>query len=75
MGHTHLLNEARAWPTKINKHATSNMVYHVTQGRAREKRKTRILRRTFYTLGIFPFLPSVTPAPPLVYKREGRARH
>ena len=38
-------------------------------------RKTRLPRRTFYTFGIFLFLPSVTPAPPLVYKREDRTPH
>ena len=36
-GRTHLLKEARAWPTKINEHATSDTVCHVIQGRRREK--------------------------------------
>ena len=74
-GRTHLLNEAKAWPTKINNHTTPDTVCHVMQGRRGKKRETRILRRTFYTHGIFLFLSSVTPAPPLVYKREGRAPH
>ena len=37
MGCTHLLNEVRAWPTKINEHATSDTVCHVIQGRRWEK--------------------------------------
>ena len=44
-------------------------------GQALGKWRTRILRRTFYTYGIFLFLSSITPAPPLVYKREGKAPH
>ena len=74
MGCAHLLNEARAWPIKINNRASPDIVCHVMQGR-RGKRETQILRRTFYTHGIFLFLSTITPAPPLVYKREGRAPH
>ena len=74
MGRTHLLNGARAWPTRISEHTTSDMVYHVKQGRHREKERPGSLEGPSMPLVFFSFLPSVTPAP-LVYKRAGRAPH
>ena len=38
-GCAHLLNEAKAWPTKINNHTTPDTVCHVIQGRRKEKRR------------------------------------
>jgi hypothetical protein len=64
----------RHGPMRINEHAIPGMTCHVSRAGA-GKRKTRLPRRTFSTFDFFLFLPFVTPAPPLVYKREGSAPH
>ena len=73
-GRIHLLNEARAWPTKINKHATPDTVCHVMQGRRGKKGGPRSFKGPSIPW-YFPLSPICNPCSPLVYKREGRAPH
>ena len=73
-GRAHLLDETRAWPKKINNHATPDMVYHVMQGRHGKKGDPDPLKDLLYSW-YFPLSLICNPAPPLVYKREGRAPH
>ena len=74
MGHDHLQNAASSahkYPLNVPTSDTSWPCLRL----AWRKRKTRALRRTFYTLGIFLFSPICNPCSPLVYKGEGRAPH
>ena len=73
-GHTHLLNEARAWPLKINNHATPDTVYHVMHGRHGKKGDPDPSKDLLYSW-YFPLSLICNPCSPLVYKREGRAPH
>ena len=62
MGCTHLLNGARAWPTRISKHTTSNKVYHVKQagtGKKEDPAPSKDLRYLWY----FPLSPICNPSP------------
>ena len=73
MGHTHLLDRARAWPYEDQQHTPSLTWSAMLAGRAQGKRKTWLPRRTFSTFGFFLFLPSITPAPP--WSIKGRVGH
>ena len=59
---------------RINKHAIHDMVCHVSKAGTGEKEDPAPLKDLLY-LWFSLFLPSVTLAPPLVYKREGRVPH
>ena len=54
-GRTHLLNEARAWPTKINEHAASDMACHVMQVWRGKKERPRSFEGPSIPLVFFSF--------------------
>jgi len=54
-GTPHLLKKARAWPTKIDGHATSDTVCHDRQGRRGEEGRLGSLEGPSTLLVFFPF--------------------